>query len=158
MGRDTGFILRTSEKLIEGNSENTTYYVPSYVMSELHPTWREEKEDIVEGVRHIHEYEVCYWRKIHSLADAADVILNYNLSSMLSDDEHEFYKEVNIHQLDEIIDEIIATIKYPSEFESGAWTFDEYCPKLAYQVAVLTWVKDYLLEHPDAYLVFYDSI
>lgn len=150
MGRDTGLTLMTREKFPEDTYE------------------RWDEFDVPEGLGKFYDetdnsnpkynaYEICYWRKVNSIANFISHLLNYEAECDEHGDEEDWECEVTISNLEVIKNEIYNELCHPDQFESSIWIWEEYYKILAMNLTRITWLIGWLREHPGDYCTFYDS-
>ena len=104
------------------------------------------------------ELELCYWRKIGSIADGIQAILLEGTDKKLEVEDIGFEQEINLKQLDKIIDLLVKHLKEYDLFYSQIWDFKECLDLIAKNIVVLSYFKWYLetYGHNDM-IYFYDS-
>lgn len=148
MGRDTGIELVTIKEFPKDRWERWDEFdIPEELpVFEKSNGYDEEADRLF---RNKNRYEICYWRKVNSIATAANQIIGHT--------EDDLYSDVSIAKLKLIREEIIKEIEYPGYFNSGIWTWENYAKGLAYDVANITWLIDWLEDHPEDFAIYYDS-
>lgn len=94
--------------------------------------------------------EICYWRKCWGIRNAIVGKLHFN------DNEE---SKLDIEDIPVII-KILFDFYGQTEWEEDAdsiWEWDEFKDTLRQQIFNLMWLYDYMLEHSDAEVIFYDS-
>lgn len=94
--------------------------------------------------------EICYWRKCWGIRNAIVEKLHFN------DGEE---SKLDVEDIPVII-KILFDFYGQTEWEEDAdsiWEWDEFKDTLRQQIFNLMWLYDYMLEHSDAKVIFYDS-
>ena len=94
--------------------------------------------------------EICYWRKCWGIRNAIVGKLHFN------DNEE---SKLDIEDIPVII-KILFDFYGQTEWEEDAdsiWEWDEFKDILRQQIFNLMWLYDYMLEHSNAEVIFYDS-
>lgn len=94
--------------------------------------------------------EICYWRKCWGIRNAIVEKLHFN------DNEE---SKLDVEDIPVII-KILFDFYGQTEWEEDAdsiWEWDEFKDTLRRQIFNLMWLYDYMLEHSDAEVIFYDS-
>lgn len=94
--------------------------------------------------------EICYWRKCWGIRNAIVKKLHFN------DNEE---SKLDVEDIPVII-KILFDFYGQTEWEEDAdsiWEWDEFKDTLRQQIFNLMWLYDYMLEHPNAEVIFYDS-
>lgn len=103
------------------------------------------------------EYDVCYFRKCYSIRrrilDAIHQCAGVDDRSLYTD-VYEF--DLTITMLERIQDELAAVLKYPDEWDS-LWSLDEQAQNIAQSIVNISWLIEFMEEHPKALAMFYDS-
>lgn len=94
--------------------------------------------------------KICYWRKCWGIRNAIVGKLHFN------DNEE---SKLDVEDIPVII-KILFDFYGQTEWEEDAdsiWEWDEFKDTLRQQIFNLMWLYDYMLEHSDAEVIFYDS-
>ena len=94
--------------------------------------------------------EICYWRKCWGIRNAIVEKLHLN------DGEE---SKLDVEDIPVII-KILFDFYGQTEWEEDAdsiWEWDEFKNTLRQQIFNLMWLYNYMLEHPNAEVIFYDS-
>lgn len=94
--------------------------------------------------------EICYWRKCWGIRNAIVEKLHLN------DGEE---SKLDVEDIPVII-KILFDFYGQTEWEEDAdsiWEWDEFKDTLRQQIFNLVWLYNYMLEHSDAEVIFYDS-
>lgn len=94
--------------------------------------------------------EICYWRKCWRIRNAIVEKLHFN------DNEE---SKLDVEDIPVII-KILFDFYGQTEWEEDAdsiWEWDEFKDTLRQQIFNLIWLYDYMLEHSDTEVIFYDS-
>lgn len=94
--------------------------------------------------------EICYWRKCWGIRNAIVEKLHLN------DGEE---SKLDVEDIPVII-KILFDFYGQTEWEEDAdsiWEWDEFKDTLRQQIFNLVWLYNYMLEHPNAEVIFYDS-
>lgn len=95
--------------------------------------------------------EICYWRKCWGIRNAIV-------------DKFHFDKDGGEYTLDaedipviiRILFDFYGQVEWEDEADS-IWEWEEFKETLSQQIMNLTWLYNYMLEHSDAEVIFYDS-
>jgi len=151
MGRDTG--IKLISKKIKFNKSWICYdnELPSYVSledeTEEYKIYEKDSEIGELAQKGYSVSTICYWRKIHSIADGINKKLDYK------DCE---YIELTKQNLIDIRDIIIETIKHPDTFISNIWEYNDMKNHLCQDVTNITFIIDNMGK--DDKVFYYDSI
>ena len=135
MGLDNGFIVKSKDHKLKRKE------LPSVINYPY-------EEDTHKG-----EIHIIYWRKNWGLREEVLRIISHN------EKEKYKYKIKDVNEIRKIID-VIAHYLDPEVWEDygrSIWTFDEARMSLTYDIINLSAIATYMEQHPDVYLVFYDS-
>lgn len=94
--------------------------------------------------------EICYWRKCWGIRNAIVEKLHLN------DGEE---SKLDVEDIPVII-KILFDFYGQTEWEEDAdsiWEWDEFKDTLRQQIFNLVWLYNYVLEHPNVEVIFYDS-
>lgn len=94
--------------------------------------------------------EICYWRKCWGIRNAIVEKLHLN------DGEE---SKLDVEDIPVII-KILFDFYGQTEWEEDAdsiWEWDEFKDTLRQQIFNLVWLYNYMLEHPNVEVIFYDS-
>ena len=103
--------------------------------------WSEDYKD---------EIELCYWRKCWGIRDVImDILHGYNQD----------YTPIDQEDIQPIVRHLynFCSKEYWDENADSIWEFEDMIPNLIQQLINLTWLKDYMKEHPEVTCHFYDS-
>jgi len=133
MGLDNGIVLRYSGNLI----------VPEYVEIEKSNGFKDE-------------YDVCYFRKCYSIRSRIlkAIYECYDNDRSPYTDMYEF--ELTVKMLRKIQDELSEVLKYPEEWDS-VWSIEDQARNIAQSIVNISWLIEFMEEHPKAVVTFYDS-
>lgn len=94
--------------------------------------------------------EICYWRKCWGIRNAIVEKLHFN------DNEESKLDVEDIPVIIKILFDFYGQIEWEEDADS-IWEWDEFKDTLRQQIFNLMWLYDYMLEHSDAEVIFYDS-
>lgn len=97
------------------------------------------------------EHEVCYWRKFWGLRNT--VVTEFHQESECADIKLD---AEGIGRLRCILEEFLDREFYEDNADS-IWDYEEYLLHNIYCCENLTWLQNFLEEHPDEECYFYDS-
>lgn len=138
MGLDNGVTLKTRRKL---NFEE----IPEGLEGRFSDAERDEKG--------FYSYGICYWRKWRPMR-------NYLIRVMTGDSEGNDYYELSSSDISNLIQYEFNCLLEPANWEQlgSIFEFSAMAGTIAIDIAVLSWVRNYLREHNnEGYLEFYDS-
>lgn len=143
MGLDNGIVVGIKKK------ENETIEIPEYIVD-----WVKDESMDKDNPRFSH-YEICYWRKCWN-------IRNKIVNICSEDIETNPIVELSLEELIQIREEFINYLTHPDFWTTGIggsiWTFDAILPRLARDIAALSWVIKRMTEDPtEIVCYFYDS-
>lgn len=101
--------------------------------------------------------QVCYWRKHWGLRD--EIVNKLRLKGANEiDGECEFKLDrEEVHFIVKTIIRFMNPYEMDEEPISPIWDYEECMEWLPYDVIALTWLEEYMIQHPEAEVVFYDS-
>lgn len=139
MGLDNGITLRTrnSEQVLSARREYTT--IEPYESEFNNDGWV--------------NFEICYWRKCWGLR-------NRILAAISNTKEEEYEYDLTIKDLKEIRKVIFNILCEPDEWEEDGgsiWEFNDMIPHLARNIVNISWLIEFMEEHPNCNVQFYDS-
>lgn len=94
--------------------------------------------------------EICYWRKCWGIRNAIVKKLHFN------DGEESKLDIEDIPVIIRILFDFYGQVEWEDEADS-IWEWEEFKETLSQQIMNLTWLYNYMLEHSDAEVIFYDS-
>lgn len=94
--------------------------------------------------------EICYWRKCWGIRNAIVGKLHFN------DNEESKLDAEDIPVIIKILFDFYGQTEWEEDADS-IWEWDEFKDTLRQQIFNLMWLYDYMLEHSDAEVIFYDS-
>lgn len=94
--------------------------------------------------------EICYWRKCWGIRNEIVGKLHFN------DNEESKLDAEDIPVIIKILFDFYGQTEWEEDADS-IWEWDEFKDTLRQQIFNLMWLYDYMLEHSDAKVIFYDS-
>lgn len=149
MGLDNGIILRTNTKLDVHDGDEDCYSVPEYVHLE-----RAEGYSSDIG-KFKYSCEVCYFRKSWAFRDMVFTVLEGH-----DKPAHDCgITELTAVDVELIRDGLLDFFKNPEEWDDGAQVFymEASVAHIAQEALNLGWLIDWMYEHPNDVVYFYDS-
>ena len=135
MGLDNGIVMKKIKK------ENVLKF-PAFVKYEMWDNMQHNAEFV--------DVEIAYWRKCWGIRDVImDILHGYNQD----------YTPIDQEDIQPILRHLynFCSKEYWDENADSIWEFEDMIPNLIQQLINLTWLKDYMKEHPEVTCHFYDS-